>query len=108
ALVRALPQASVKELRGDPVGALIALGEPRFAALEDFAEARAFWWPRFKRIARWFARWEAERRAAVAAITAETHGKIEIALRDGMFTLRGIADRIELCRDGRCIILDYT
>ena len=107
AAIAEFTQAYVKELPADPVGALIALGEPRFAALEDFAEARAFWWPRFKRIAHWFARWEAERRAAVAAITAETHGKIEIALRDGMFTLRGIADRIELCRDGRYIILDY-
>ena len=35
----------------DPVGALIELGRPHFAALEDFPEARAFWWPRFVRIA---------------------------------------------------------
>ena len=27
-------------------------------------EAQAFWWPRFKRIARWFAGWERERRPA--------------------------------------------
>ncbi len=46
-------------LPADPVGELIALGEPHFAALEDFPEARAFWWPRFQRIAHWFARWDA-------------------------------------------------
>jgi ATP-dependent helicase/nuclease subunit B len=100
-------QTYAKEPPADPVDALIALGEPRFAALEDFPEARAFWWPRFVRIAHWFARWEAERRAAIAALAAETRGEIEIALRDGKFKLRGIADRIELCRDGRYVILDY-
>jgi ATP-dependent helicase/nuclease subunit B len=96
-----------KELPADPVGALIALGEPRFAALEDFPEARAFWWPRFKRIAHWFARWDTERRAGIAALAAETHGKIDIALRDGTFKLRGVADRIELSGNGRYVILDY-
>ena len=100
-------QTYAKALPADPVGALIALGEPRFAALEDFPEARAFWWPRFKRIAHWFARWDTERRAGIAALAAETRGKIDIALRDGTFKLRGIADRIELCRDGRYAILDY-
>ncbi|MFZ1148235.1 MAG: PD-(D/E)XK nuclease family protein, partial [Xanthobacteraceae bacterium] len=107
AAIAEFTQTYVKELPADPIGALIALGEPRFAALEDFPEARAFWWPRFRRIAHWFARWETERRAAIAALTAETDGKIEIALRDGTFRLRGRADRIELCRDGRYIILDY-
>ena len=45
-----------------PARDLIELGEPHFATLEDFPEARAFWWPRFKRIADWFAGWEKERR----------------------------------------------
>ena len=107
AAIAEFTQTYVKELPADPVGALIALGEPRFAALEDFPEARAFWWPRFKRIAHWFARWELARRAAITPLTAETDGKIEIALRDGTFKLRGRADRIELCRDGRYAILDY-
>ncbi len=96
-----------KELPLGAADALIALGAPRFAALEDFPEARAFWWPRFKRIAHWFARWEAERRTGIVALAAETRGKIPIALRDGTFMLRGIADRIEFCRDGRYAILDY-
>jgi ATP-dependent helicase/nuclease subunit B len=100
-------QTYAKELPADPVRALIALGEPRFAALEDFPEARAFWWPRFVRIAHWFAHWEADRRAGIAAVAAETRGAIEIALRDGAFKLRGIADRIDRCGDNRYAILDY-
>src|SRR5215472_2080538 len=107
AAVAEFTQKYAKELPSDPVGALIALGEPRFAALEDFPEVRAFWWPRFKRIAHWFARWEAARRAGIAALSAETRGEIEIALRDGTFKLRGIADRIESYPDGRYAILDY-
>ncbi len=95
------------ELPADPAHELIALGEPHFAALEDFPEARAFWWPRFLRVAHWFARWEAERRAGIAAIAAEIRGEIEIPLGAASFKLRGIADRIERARDGRYVILDY-
>ena len=31
---------------------------------KDYPEARAFWWPRFQRIARWFGGWETQRGAA--------------------------------------------
>ena len=94
-------------LPADPAGALIEIGSRHFAALEDYAEARAFWWPRFQRIARWFAGWEAQRRSRVGALTAETYGKIEIPLGTRVFTLRGRADRIEQLADGRYAILDY-
>jgi ATP-dependent helicase/nuclease subunit B len=94
-------------LPADPVRELIALGEPHFAALNDFPEARAFWWPRFVRIAHWFASWEAGRRGAIAALDAEIRGQIDIPLADGTFRLRGIADRIERDAAGNCIILDY-
>ena len=96
-----------KDFPPNPVEELIALGEPHFAALADFPEARAFWWPRFLRIAHWFARWDAERRASIAAIEAEIRGEVDIALADGTFKLRGIADRIERLSDGRYAILDY-
>jgi ATP-dependent helicase/nuclease subunit B len=107
AVIGEFTERFAKELPPDPATTLIALGEPRFAALEDFPEARAFWWPRFLRIAHWIARWEAERRAAVASLQAEIRGSIDIALGDGNFKLRGVADRIELRRNGRYAILDY-
>ena len=96
-----------KNLPSDPAGELIELGRAHFAALEDFPEARAFWWPRFTRIAHWFARWELERRAAITAIAAEIRGEIDIPLAEGTFKLRGIADRIERDAKGRYVILDY-
>ena len=100
-------QRFAKDLPPDPAHELIKLGEPHFAALEDFHEARAFWRPRFLRIAHWFAHWEVERRAAIDTIAAEIRGEIDIQLADGVFKLRGVADRIERVRDGRYVILDY-
>ncbi len=107
AAVGAFTQNFAAGLPTDPLNELIALGEPHFAALEDFPEARAFWWPRFLRIAHWFTRWDAERRGAIVALTAEIRGETDIALADGTFRLRGIADRIERDASGRCRILDY-
>ena len=75
--------------------------------MDDFPEARAFWWPRFERIARWFAAWETQRRREVAWLAAEIRGEIEIPLAEGVFKLRGIADRIERGADGRYLIFDY-
>jgi ATP-dependent helicase/nuclease subunit B len=94
-------------LPADPADALIAIGAHHFTTLQDYPEACGFWWPRFRRIARWFAGWEAQRRGKVAALAAETSGKIEFRLRDSVFTLRARADRIERLVDGRYAILDY-
>jgi ATP-dependent helicase/nuclease subunit B len=91
----------------EPVRVLIEIGKPHFAPLEDFPETRAFWWPRFVRIARWFADWEAQRRPDIKAIVAEIRGEIDVPLTDGVFKLVGRADRIERHADGRYVILDY-
>jgi ATP-dependent helicase/nuclease subunit B len=100
-------QNFAEKLPADPAAEIIALGRPHFATLEDFPEARAFWWPRFLRIARWFADWERARRPAIAHINAEIRGAIAIPLGDATFKLSGIADRIERNADGQYVILDY-
>jgi ATP-dependent helicase/nuclease subunit B len=107
AAIRDFTERYAAGLPPDPARDLIELGRPHFAALEDFPEARAFWWPRFERIARWFAGWELQRRPAITALAAEVRGALEIPLADGVFRLRGIADRIERHSDGRYVILDY-
>jgi ATP-dependent helicase/nuclease subunit B len=71
-------------------------------------EARALWWPRFLRIASWFANWEIERRINVAGIDAEVRGEISIPLDGGRrFFLSARADRIERRSDRTYAILDY-
>src|SRR5580693_2429103 len=105
--IGAFTQRFANKLPDDPARELIELGRPHFAALNDYPEARAFWWPRFERIARWFARWETARRAGISAITAEIRAELDIPLGEGTFKLRGIADRIERDAEGRYTILDY-
>ena len=91
----------------EPLKELLALGEKHFAALSDFPEARAFWWPRFMRIARWFAQWDNSRRANVKSLHAEIRGEIQIPLGAATLTLSARADRIERLADGRYAVLDY-
>ncbi len=96
-----------RALPDDPFTALAEIGRKHFASLDDYPEARAFWWPRYLRIARWFADWERERRPRIAALDAETRGQIEIPLGERSFRLSTRADRIERLADGRYAILDY-
>ncbi|MDC7988082.1 double-strand break repair protein AddB, partial [Rhodoplanes sp. TEM] len=92
----------------DPLAALLEIGRKEFDKLDDTPEARAFWWPRFTEIARWFVRFERERRADGTAVTAEIRGTLDIPLRDGRaFRLKTRADRIERRSDGSFAILDF-
>jgi ATP-dependent helicase/nuclease subunit B len=86
---------------------LIRIGREEFAALDDFPEARALWWPRFERIARWLIDWERQRRAALTDLRAEIRGEIFLPVGDRRFRLYGRADRIERRRDGGYAILDF-
>ena len=106
-VLREFSERFAKVLPSDPADALIEMGRKHFAALEDFPEARAFWWPRFKRIAQWLGGWEAGRRATFDLVAAEIRGEIEISLPDGAFKLSCIADRIERDATGCYVILDY-
>ena len=94
-------------LPDDPEAELLAIGARHFKALEDYPEAKAFWWPRFRRIARWFAAWERERRLGIRTLSAEISGKIEIPLGERTLALRTRADRIERLAGGGYAILDY-
>jgi ATP-dependent helicase/nuclease subunit B len=96
------------ELPLDPAWALRVIGEKSFAPLMERPEARALWWPRFQRIARWFADWERARRGNVDHIDAEIRGEIAIPLdNDRSFVLSARADRVERRRDRSFAILDY-
>jgi ATP-dependent helicase/nuclease subunit B len=96
----ALPPQPALVLRG--------IGEKYFAPLMERPEARALWWPRFQRIAAWFADWELARRGEIEKIAAEIRGEIKIPLdNERVFTLSARADRIEQRGDGSFTILDY-
>ena len=101
-------QTFATSLPRDPAGVLRGIGQKHFAPLMQRPEARALWWPRFLRIAKWFSDWEVARRDHLAAIMAEIRGEMPISIDDERtFVLSARADRIERRRDGTFAILDY-
>ena len=101
-------QTFATKLPERPALALRGIGEKYFAPLMERPEARALWWPRFLRIAEWFADWEIARRDNLGMIAAEIRGEIPIPLdHDRTFVLSARADRIERRQDGTFAILDY-
>jgi len=101
-------QTFATALPAGPADALRLIGQKYFAPLMERPEARALWWPRFLRIAKWFSDWETVRRGNVTAIEAEIKGEIPILLDNARtFVLSARADRIERRRDGTFAILDY-
>jgi ATP-dependent helicase/nuclease subunit B len=101
-------QTFATTLPDDPAGALRGIGQKFFAPLMERPEARALWWPRFQRIAAWFAEWEVTRRGDIISIDAEIRGEIPIRLdNERTFVLSARADRIERRHDGTFAVLDY-
>jgi ATP-dependent helicase/nuclease subunit B len=83
--------------------ALIALADRLFEEAGIPKAVLAVWRPRFLGAARAFVEFEQQRQAVVAASHVEKRGKLEL---DG-FTLTGVADRIDILKDGSAAILDY-
>jgi ATP-dependent helicase/nuclease subunit B len=100
---KAFPDA----LPADAFERLCALGHARFEATAIPPGVRAFWWPRFERIARWFVASEAERRVGLNSIASEVKGTLSLNGAAGPFELTAIADRIDRLADGTLRILDY-
>ena len=110
-LVHAALEAFLKDhpihLPTDAEAALLAAGERVFAEHGARPGVRAFWWPRFCRIARWFAAAEAETRPGLARAVAEAHGSLILPAPGGAFELTAKADRIDVRSDGTVGVIDY-
>jgi ATP-dependent helicase/nuclease subunit B len=65
------------------------------------------WRPRFECAARWFAGFERERADAITQSVLEIRGERKLDATGGEFTLRGVADRIDILQNGHAAILDY-
>ena len=80
------------------------MGERHLEAVLAAPAERAFWWPRFQRLARWFIATENARRGAgTRFLGGETTGSIEI---EGL-TIEARADRIDEIEPGGWEIIDY-
>ena len=95
-------------LPDDAYDKLLEIGDEVFADYISRPGVRAFWWPRFQRIAGWFVKFERGRRASgLIPLAAEVDGRLEIAGPSGPFLLKARADRIDRDDDGGLAIVDY-
>ncbi len=102
--LRAWPVALPDDIRA----ALLEVGERAFGTgLLALPGVRAFWWPRFERIAGWFAEQEPRHRAQVKNSRSEIDGRLEFAAPAGPFTLTAKADRIDELDAGGLAIIDF-
>ncbi|PPR09181.1 MAG: hypothetical protein CFH41_02698 [Alphaproteobacteria bacterium MarineAlpha11_Bin1] len=91
----------------DALGRLLEIGEEEFAPWMDRPGIRAFWWPRFERIAVWVVALETERAPETTKRFTEVHGILNIDRGGRPFQLRARADRIDELADGSYEIVDY-
>ena len=111
ALDRFIADCPTGALPDDAEARLIARGAELLDTTAAHPSIRAFWWPRFLRIAQWFVAHETAYRADGGANLARAHselaGRLEIAAPAGPFTLTARADRIDIMGDGGISITDY-
>lgn len=86
---------------------LIRIGNEALEMIREYPDTYAVWSIRFAAIARWYTRWEAGREGRVALRNAELSGSFALPVADGVFTLRGRADRVDVMDDGRVEIYDF-
>jgi ATP-dependent helicase/nuclease subunit B len=95
-------------LPADAVATFEALGEKHLAAVLAAPAERAFWWPRFQRLARWFVTTENERRQSGARLLgSETDGALVVGPRERPLTIEARADRVDEIEPGTWDIIDY-
>jgi ATP-dependent helicase/nuclease subunit B len=87
--------------------ALLEIGETLFAQSTVSPAVRAFWWPRFERIAHWFVAHERARSGEIKTSLVERSGQATITSPTKPFVVKAKADRIDILRDGSIAIVDY-
>jgi ATP-dependent helicase/nuclease subunit B len=91
----------------DALERLLAFGTAAFGTAMEKPLVRAFWWPRFEQIARWFLDRQRERLGSAAPVLLEREGALTLTGMTGDFVLTAKADRIDRLADGRLEIIDY-
>lgn len=82
-------------------------GREVFAPVIHQPLVMTFWWTRFERIAQWLIhQWQQETHQ-ITRTSTEIAGHLDVFLSSGKVTIKAIADRIDVLRDGSLRILDY-
>lgn len=99
-------QKHPEHLPADAHAELMQIARAVLADYVDNPRVAAFWIPRFRRFAEWFAEGEPARRDGAKRVVAEVPGQLVIAAPAGPFTLSARADRIDITENG-LLITDY-
>ncbi len=91
----------------DALDRLLEIGREVFGPALDRPGVRAFWWPRFERIARWAVEQERQRRPSIRMSRTRVQGQLTLEAPAGPFTVRSRVDRIDLRTDGTIEIIEY-
>ncbi|MGB0669862.1 MAG: double-strand break repair protein AddB [Rhodospirillales bacterium] len=105
--LEAFVRAGLPPSAPDAYDRLLDCGREAFGGELGRPGIRAFWWPRFERIARWFLASERNRAPHLSASQVEVQGAVTLQGPAGPFTLRAKADRIDRGTDGRLTVIDY-
>ncbi|MBM3597126.1 MAG: double-strand break repair protein AddB [Alphaproteobacteria bacterium] len=95
------------QLPPDAHDRLVKLGRRAFQPWIDHPGVKAFWWPRFLRVAEWFVANERQRRQEIVQCISEAIGKLELPGPAGRFVLTAKADRLERDKTGGTAVIDY-
>ena len=92
----------------DAVREFEELGEKHLADLLTAPAERAFWWPRFQRLARWFVAHENARRAnGTRLLTSESNAAMTVGPASHPLRIEARADRVDELGHGDWEIIDY-
>lgn len=94
-------------LAPEDIGKLLLLGTQKLKELTLPPDLLFFWEPSITSILKWFFDEELKRRVFVKSSLLEHKGIINLPLFKGDFTLKAVADRIDLYNNGQVEIIDY-
>ena len=100
-------QSMPGDLPADAEQQLTDIGQDVFQSVAGHPVVKAFWWPRFLRVAVWFIEVEQQRRHILQSSSTEVRGTLTLPAPAGDFTLTAVADRIDYLAEGGYTILDY-
>jgi len=83
---------------------LLQYGREALIEMHIADEVKAYWWPRFEKVAEMFIEQEIDHRKNASPFATETMGKIKL---DVDFTVTAKADRIDKLESGAYAIIDY-
>ena len=101
-------RAYMKDLPKDAEKAFLEIGQNVFAREIDRPGVLAIWWPRLKRVARWYVENERIRRkSGYLPAALEVSGMLELSVEGKCFRIVAKADRIDYAPDSGYTVIDY-